>query len=65
MKTLSARTAAIRMAILIVSVGAFDAAAVALSDHPLLWARWIPGLIPLLSPLILWPIIRESVNTAK
>ena len=49
-----ARTAAIRMAILIGSVVALDATVVFFAQKPLFWATSIPGLIPLLTPFAIF-----------
>ncbi len=65
MNTLSTRTAAIRMAILLVSVGLLDATVAALTEHPLMWVRWIPGLIPFLAPLTIWEVFRDSAKSSK
>jgi len=54
MKVVSARTAAIRMGILIVSVCALDAVVVFFAQKPLVWAGAIPGLIPLLTPAVIF-----------
>jgi len=54
MKVVSTRTAAIRMGILIVSVAALDAAIVFFAKKPLFWAGVIPGLIPLLTPAVIF-----------
>jgi len=65
MKTLSTRTAAIRMAVLIASVCALDAAVVLCTKQPLVGARWIPALIPLLTPLTVWEVFRTSEKITK
>jgi len=65
MNTLSTRTACVRMAILLASVCALDAAVVAFTRQPLVWARWIPGLIPILAPLTVWELFRNSSKAAK
>jgi len=56
----SARTSAIRMAILIASVAALDAAVVFFAHKPLFWAGTIPGLIPLLTPFVLFSFDARS-----
>lgn len=48
------RTAAIRMATLLVAVAALDATVVFFVDKPRFWASTIPGLIPLLTPFVLF-----------
>jgi hypothetical protein len=53
MRDIPARTAAIRMGILLVSVCALDAAVAFLVPHPRLWCAIIPGLIPVLTPVLL------------
>jgi len=53
------------MAILLASVCALDAAVVAFTRQPLVWARWIPGLIPILAPLTVWELFRNSSKAAK
>jgi len=54
MKVVSARTAAIRMGILFVSVCTLDAVVVFFAQKPLIWACTIPGLIPLLTPAVIF-----------
>jgi hypothetical protein len=56
MENLPARTAAIRMAIVLVSVCALDIAAVFLIPHPRIVCVIIPTLVPLLTPVILMPL---------
>jgi hypothetical protein len=53
------------MAILLVSVGLLDATVAALTEHPLMWVRWIPGLIPFLAPLTIWEVFRDSAKSSK
>jgi hypothetical protein len=53
MRDIPARTAAMRMGILLVSVCALDAAVALLVPHPRLWCAIISGLIPLLTPALL------------
>lgn len=50
-----------RMAILMLSVVAIDAAVALLSQHPAMWCAIIPGLIPLLTPAaIFFPNARPA-----
>ena len=53
MRDIPARTAAIRMGILLFSVCALDAVVALAVPHPRLWCAVIPGLIPLLTPALL------------
>lgn len=55
MDKLTARTAAIRMAMILGFVGALDAAAALLLAKPAHLCAVIPVLIPLLTPLVLLP----------
>jgi hypothetical protein len=59
------RTVVIRMAIIMVSVVALDAVVVFFSPKPLFWAASIPGLIPILTPFAIWPVIRASEKTER
>ena len=51
------------MAILIASVVALDGAVVYFSQKPLIWAATIPGLIPLLTPFVLFSL--EAPDKSK
>jgi hypothetical protein len=53
MRDIPARTAAMRMGFLLVSVCALDAAVALLVPHPRFWCAIIPGLIPALTPALL------------
>jgi hypothetical protein len=53
------------MAIIMVSVVALDAVVVYFSPKPLFWAASIPGLIPILTPFAIWPVIRASEKTER
>jgi hypothetical protein len=55
MDKLSARTACIRMAIILLSVCAIDAAVALFVAKPARLCAVIPALIPLLTPLVLPP----------
>jgi len=55
MDKLSARTACIRMAIILLSVCAIDAAVPLFVAKPARLCAVIPALIPLLTPLVLLP----------
>jgi len=54
MQILPLRTSVRRMAILICLVGAIDVAAVFLTANPRLWCALIPGLIPILTPAVIF-----------
>jgi hypothetical protein len=56
----STRTAAIRMAILLCTVAAIDAAAALLIPNPRLWCAVIPALIPIFTPAVLFSFRRSS-----
>jgi len=56
------RTAAIRMAILLFSVVALDATVVFFAQRPLFWATSIPGLIPLLTPFVIFSFRASGKN---
>jgi hypothetical protein len=60
MQTVPVRSAAIRMAILLISVCALAVAAVFLAPNPRLWCAIIPALIPLLTPVVLLPLLAKS-----
>jgi hypothetical protein len=53
MLDIPARTAAVRMGVLLVSVVALDVAVALFVPHPRLLCAIIPGLIPLLTPVLL------------
>jgi len=57
-----ARIAAIRMAMLIVSVVALDGTVVFFAPKPLFWAASIPGLIPLLTPFVIFSFCAPGKN---
>jgi len=54
MEFVSTRTACIRMAVLLTSVCALDALVAAFVPHPLHLCATIPGLIPLMTPAVLF-----------
>jgi hypothetical protein len=54
------RTAAIRMAMLIVVVAALDYVIVFFAQKPLVWAGTIPALIPLLTPAVLFSFAKQA-----
>jgi hypothetical protein len=54
MQVLPFRSAAKRMAFLLCAVCAIDIAAVFLTAKPQLWCARIPGLIPLLTPAVIF-----------
>jgi hypothetical protein len=60
MRVLPIRTAAARMAALIVCVCALDIAAVFLTAKPRLWCAIIPALIPLLTPAGIFPLFSKA-----
>jgi hypothetical protein len=57
MQTVSVRPIALRMAVLLVVVVALDAAAAVFIAKPAVWCARIPALIPLLTPLVIFPYL--------
>jgi hypothetical protein len=60
MQTVSARSCALRMAVLLVVVVALDAAAALFIPKPAVWCARIPALIPLLTPAVIIPYLVRS-----
>jgi hypothetical protein len=66
MQTLPVPVIARRMAVLLCSVGAIDAAVPLLVPHPQIWCAIIPTLIPFLTPVaIFWPRRANRTPTAS
>jgi hypothetical protein len=62
MHTVPVPVAARRMAILLCSVAAIDAAVAFFLQHPKVWCALIPVLIPLLTPAVLFIPYKKRAN---
>jgi hypothetical protein len=60
MQMVSTRTAAIRMAILLLAVCAIDIAAALLIAKPRVWCAVIPALIPIFTPAAIFSFRKPS-----